>query len=514
VIHYRYDSVHRLESAGLETELSRGLAAEVADAAWMLGRQWQLGELQGEDASSPVRVSFTLFLTPMKLVSDADETDARLTPPEALVESEPEEWWTVGRRVRIGRSVTASARDEIEFPEDDAHLLLANLPLPYRALEGTGYDGRELWRHREKYDLKEEWFGPDIPADPDDFWDSAEFTYGADFTAENVTLELRRHDGGDLDWFSVDADRPLEPSLVTGEQMTTLCSRLRYPGAPTPRWWEIEDAGLDIGGQAPYRAHFATLLLIKLLASHADDWFTFSVDTVPGTVLTLGKVQVTDSFGDEWNLEPPTDGWSLFTVDGLDNLSDPPLDFRSLLVWPTVATPLIGPLQDEIILGVDEEAGRLWAAERRIAGRDVATDPVEVRVPDRIDAGERRRFRYQPAPPVPAHWHPYVLDPASLQRRFVQGRLADLSGPEAVFAPVPKVDLLYDRKRPEGEPVHQIQPSAVPRTGLRLERRYVLGRRADGTPVLWSERRRAPLAAPPALPLHFDTLEAASTAAE
>lgn len=503
MIYYRYDAVHRLESDEAATDLARGLAAEVADPAWLLGRQWQLGEFQGEDAASPIHVSFTRHVTRIELVTDAGDSDARHTPPEALVESEPEEWWTVGRRVRLGRSVTSRAPDPL--PDDDAHLLLTDLPVPYQALNGTGYDGRQLWRHRKDLNLDTAWFDPTPPADPDDFWDPAEFAYDADFTAGDATLKLRRHVGGDLDWYSVDAEGRFSPDA--GEQLTTLCSRLRYPGAPTPRWWEIEDAGLDIGGQAPDRAHFATLLLIEALASHADDWFTFSVDTQPGTVLTLNNVQVTDSFGDVWDLKPPTDGWSLYRIHGLDN--------RSLIIWPTVATPLTGPLQDEVVLGVDEEAGRLWAVERRIAGRDVATEPIETSPPEGIDARERRRFRYQPAPPVPKHWHPYVLDiaPEAGHRRYVQGRLADLSGPQAVYAPLPTVNLLYDQNREAGSPapVHQIQPSAVPRNGIRLERRYVLGRRTDGTPLLWSERRRAPLAAPPALPLHFDTLDPASS---
>jgi hypothetical protein len=513
--HYRYDAVRRLESAGSAADLGRGLAAEVADPVWLLGRQWQLGELAGEDAASPVRVSYTEYVTPIGLTSDlmSDAPDhaadhaADLTPPEALVESEPEEWWTVGRRVRLGRSVAAAVEGDpdLTFPDDDAHLRLGSLPVPYQRLEGAGYDGRELWRRRVELGLDHAWFSPTPPAEPDDLWDAAELAYDADFTAGGAVLTLRRHDGGDLDWFSVDAEGPVQLTAAEAEHRTTLCSRLRYPGAPTPRWWEIDEAGLDIGGQAPDRAHFATLLMIELLTSHTDDWFTFAVDTRPGHVVTLEDVEVTDSFGDVWPLALPSDGWSLYAVRGLHG--------TSLVVWPTVASPLVGPLLDEVVLEVDEDADRLWAVERRIAGRDVATDPVEPPVAERVDTGDRRRFRYRPSTPTPEHWHPYVLDEtpqldsALVRRRYVQGRLADLSSTHTAYIPVPTVDLLYDRHRGEGDPVHHIEPAAVPRSGLRLERRYVLGRRSDGTPVLWSERRRAPIAAPPGLPLHLDVLE-------
>ena len=44
----------RTEPRGTSSSLEGGLAARLADPLWMLGRQWQLGELLGEDAGSPV----------------------------------------------------------------------------------------------------------------------------------------------------------------------------------------------------------------------------------------------------------------------------------------------------------------------------------------------------------------------------------------------------------------------------------------------------------------------------
>jgi hypothetical protein len=57
--------------------------------------------------------------------------------------------------------------------------------------------------------------------------------------------------------------------------------------------------------------------------------------------------------------------------------------------------------------------------------------------------------------------------------------------------------------------VHQLQPSAVPVNGLQVERRYQLGRRTDGRPVLWAHRRRVPVAATTTPRLQFDILEPA-----
>ena len=51
---YRYDVVRRVEPLPRARDLDRGFAAEVGDPVWFLGRQWQMGEHQGENASSAV----------------------------------------------------------------------------------------------------------------------------------------------------------------------------------------------------------------------------------------------------------------------------------------------------------------------------------------------------------------------------------------------------------------------------------------------------------------------------
>jgi hypothetical protein len=44
----------RARTEDLEAGLATGLRAEIADPLWMIGRQWALGELRGEDAGSPI----------------------------------------------------------------------------------------------------------------------------------------------------------------------------------------------------------------------------------------------------------------------------------------------------------------------------------------------------------------------------------------------------------------------------------------------------------------------------
>jgi hypothetical protein len=54
--------------------------------------------------------------------------------------------------------------------------------------------------------------------------------------------------------------------------------------------------------------------------------------------------------------------------------------------------------------------------------------------------------------------------------------------------------------------VHQLEPSAIPSDGLRIRRRAMLARSTSGEPVLWTQRQRDLLLAPPTFALRFDVL--------
>lgn len=497
-----FDAVWRLEADPHQRNVGRGWAAELADPVWMLGRQWQMGEHQGEDASSPVRVDVAMRATPIEPVDGQPALDPRTAPAEVLVESEPGDWWTAGRRVRLGRTVAAAAAANGTPLPEDPDLLLARLPVPYDLFEGTDFDGLALWLRRDTLGLQNAWFGTPGPPrrEPVDLWDPAELSYGARLRAGPAELVVDRHDGGDLDWFSADATAPVGSSGDAAATSVTP-ARLRYPSAPLPRWWQIEDAAVTVGGHAPDRSRLAAVLLIDLLVNQSDDWFTFPIEAGTGEVLTLEDVRVVDSFSDSWPLAPPA-GWSLFATEGLDP--------RSLVRWAATATPLTGPVLDEVLIGIDEDANTVWAVERVLDGRTVATPEQPAAQPADSASGRQDAFAYRPMTPIPPHWHPYVLEEVAGRRRFVQGRAADLSGATPTLLPPPASGLLFDPASGGVHPVHQLEPAAIPQDGLRIERRALLARSTTGEPLLWTQRRRVPLLVPPALALRFDVLETES----
>ncbi len=500
----RFDVHRRLESSHPHEDLERGFRAEVHDPAWFLGRQWQLGEHQGEDASSPVRVSYRASSDDIDPYLGEARWDPSVVPPEVVVESEAGDWWTVGRRIRLGieASQALKAPNALDPNGLADELLLAclfdMLPPPIGdRLRSSAYDGQQLWQHRIELGIQADPAFDQVPADPDDFWDPSRLAYTASFTCRGAALTVDEHDGGHLDWYSVDADRPVTTGLPQPDAVETYPTRFHYAGAPHPRWWQIEDAAVDIGGFPPDRSHFPTMLLVDLLLAHSDDWFTFQVDTRSGVVLSMREVVVTDSFDETFPVSAPPD-WSIFKVKGLAP--------NSLVVWPSISTTLAGTSLEEVVVGMDEDANLLWGVETRLFGRDVGGKPKELPQnppePGLVDAG-KKSYRYRPSSDMAEHWHPYDLEVVDSRRVFRQARLANLQTVPPTLMPPAKASLLT---LPEPA-IHEIIAAAVPVNGMRIEKRWKLARGTDGSPQLWLQRQRFPLLGPPTSGLRFDQLQ-------
>lgn len=504
----RFDLSRRLEATRVANSPEATLdavQASIGDPLWFLGRQWRLGEHRGEDAAFPTLLRITLSQVPVTGASDAPHDDPRISPPETVIESEPEQWWTVGRRVRAGMAlgplIPASRRD-------DPALALSGLAPPYDHLNGSTFDGLVLFRQRDDLGIDEIRFAElGVPlVEPSDDWQPSAFHYRAAFEAGPVTLDVPAHHGGDVDWFSVSAQGPGLPEDGEPLSLRTRPTRVMFPGSPPPRWWQISDRRFDPGAVAPQRTQLTRLLMTHVVSSHGDDWFTAPLPTATGTAVRLLSVEVIDSMGLPTTANA-VEGWSMFQVAGLGN--------QDLLVWPTAVGALSAPVSlDEVLIGIDEDANLLWAIERRSDGAELASGepPVANSVDQPSPRGQlgvtrARRFRYLPSTRLPTHWHPYVLAERDDQRVFVQARLADLNQRPVAPAAGPHSRLLSDPAATPDQPDHVIDPAVIPRRGLRLERRYRLGRRTDGLPVLWVQRSTSPLAAAPASSLGFDVLE-------
>lgn len=510
----RIDRYYRLESRPGDQDLQNGFAARVHDPLWLLARQWQMGEHQGENASSPVRIECDVTRTPIDAVNGDPAFDPTVVPAEALVESELDDWWTIGRRIRAGDTFKDNAA-----VAGVAALRLANPPPPYEAFTGR-LDGRAIWRARTRLHIPDAAFGADRPpADSPSAWSSTRLNYNMRFETAERPLDVVDHRGGPMDWYSADAatDAPL-PDPAPAPFDPAIPAPLEYPGAPHSRFWEIEDANVDIGGYPPDTAHFATMLLVDLIYSHGDDWFLFPVTAKAGHVVTIRSVTVTDAFGRNYSskdmdgdaprypgLLPPKD-FSIFKCDGLAE--------ASLVLWPVAESPIeSGPIE-RVQFATDEHSNVLWALERIVDSREV------VRVQPAADAAHplypppapvtnlqgQREYNYLPGSGVETHWHPYSLDWDALGGpAYVLGGLADYSLQLPRPLPRPEADAL--KVTATSLKLHRITAASMASGGIELERRWQLARDMEGRPVLWVQRQHRILRSPPARPIRFDVME-------
>jgi hypothetical protein len=496
-------------------DVQEGLRARVADPVWFLTRQWQLGEHRGEDASSPVAVDVKATHVPITYDRQRPDLDPTVVPAEALLEAEPGDWWTIGRRVRLGR-VAAALLD----PAVRSDYAFGALPPPYDNLAAE-VDGRAVFTSGV---LAGNPIWAEVPAPLPDRWSATELDYSASFEAEGIALRAPDHDGGDVDWFTVDGAPDL--TAVTSTDATepvrrlVVPNRLDYPGAPNPRWWQLENRAVDIGGFAPDRSHLATMLLIDVAMAHSDDWFIFHVPppknlASSGVLVRLSFVFVKDSFDEFWGLAPPPasgpGAWSLFHTAGLGE--------AELLIWPVTVAPSSGQILDDVLIGVDEDANLAWALELRADGLQLLADAASDAAIIETTRTGTRNFRYLPSTTLPNHWHPYqrvragdaASDPTTTAGAgdgrsgyWRQAVLADLTGPLPKPRPGPISQLIGGPSGPGLGRGHQLAPDAIPSSGVRLQRRAMLARDTEGRPVLWVERSSRPVTGPPTSHLRFD----------
>jgi hypothetical protein len=513
----RTDHYHRLEPKAGDRDLQEGFHAAVFDPLWFLARQWQMGEHQGENATTPIAVRYRMqrsAIRPPEGFDGAARFNPAVTPAEAIIESEFDDWWTMGRRIRIGAAI--AARANLDATDADNRRLLFDHPAsPYDRFHGS-FDGRALWRTgtAQQHASRDE----SPPADGPFTWQSDTLDYKTAFPCDAGRLDIPRHRGGRVDWHSAETAPGGVPAEPAGEQQeqVVLASPFEYPGAPHSRWWQIENAAVDIGGYPPDPAHFPTMLLVDLIFSHGDDWFVFPVTADAAGFIQL-EVEVFDAFGNLYGnqrgaqpawpglLEPPH--WSLFRTSGQP---------RGLALWLTAATPLEGGVLEEVQFGLDEYNNRLWALERRIDGQDVKERSLAADVSPRLNEGvppadrtKPREYAYIPSDGIVPYWHPYELEDA---RRFVLHGFADLSRATPTPMPYPQAEVLL-AGTPTERQLHRIVPATVPSGGLTVERRWMLARNTEAGPVLWIQRQRKPLLNPPGRTVRLDIMEERRTPA-
>jgi len=364
------------------------------------------------------------------------------------------------------------------------------------------------------------------PAGPkEDGWDPSRLEYsmavGARLpgtVAEDLTLSATEVDGGPLDWSSF--DRRLNTTLGTAaDQAATsiviaaVPSPLSFPGAPAPRFWEMEDASVAYGLVPVGPTDIAHLLMIEYASSYGNDWFVVPATLPVGSITRVDSLVVTDTFGVRSLLRPigdPALPQPFFSM--WQNYDPDPQNARHVMtnhffLAPTLNRTLDSAPTEEIQFLRDEMANVAWAIERsiespieratqRYEAQDAAvTDPAPTVTPSTLP-------RYLLSSTVPPNWiplmpvQPTTADPKqSLLRR---GRVLHPDGSGIT-------------NKAKGEVLNAaanllIYDEEVPREGVRITRQRRATRWTDGSTWVWTSLRNQVGSGEGSSALQFDQL--------
>jgi hypothetical protein len=328
----------------LEAGLALGLEARVYDALWLLGRQWQMLELEGQDSGSPVGVEVNGTLTPLSrwrphggqaqdvpagVPLEAIGERERVLPPLGDNQAFGDFRLAAEAGLQLLRMIDRQLRDprksddyrkrflreyplrEPDDPDDldagsrrflavaarrvpdgsrmyaDFQVALGEDPqLPRKPpINGNDQVG-VLAAIREWYEWCEGLFSE--PAPGQSAWDAGRMEYSFATGSGDLVLDAREHDGGHLDWYSF--VRHGAGSATLGQPpagrkpkvfgRTAIPTPVSYPGMPAPRWWEIEDSRVDFGTVAAAPSELLKLVLIEFATVYGNDWFSVPLDAM------------------------------------------------------------------------------------------------------------------------------------------------------------------------------------------------------------------------------------------
>lgn len=531
-----------------------GLQARLYDPAWLLGRQWQLGELNGEDAASPASVRLGVASAPItRLQLGAPDGPVHELGPqdllEPLVEAEAQQTAEWAASVAAGAhllealdhanltTLAPAFRDKYPLPDPDPNGTDPAARRRFRVLRRNGIAGVAVRAAARTAAGKPRvpalsvtltpaqqtkllavitswlaWYS-DPPAGAGSAWIPERLEYrfavaAPDPTGDGeVVLEAPAYEGGRLDWDDLraaPAPRSLGAAADAGRTRFThssLPTRVGYPGMPANRWWELEDAGVSFGHVEADGGDLARLLLIEFATVYGNDWFLAPCDARLGTLLKIETLVVTDTFGRATLVSPAAaPGWSMFAVSG----ADPGM----LVLAPVLGPSLEGAPVEEVQLSRDETASIAWAIERTVSG--LAGNRIDRHEVWRDRLAAERGSAEPPAelPPEtqaytlandpPDHWTPLV--PQSDGHRSIHLQRGEIvHGDGRMFPPLGRL-LQPDR------PLSLFEEE-LPRSGLLATRAWQFARTAAGDSVAWVGRRTRPGRGESRSGLRYDALD-------
>jgi hypothetical protein len=523
----------RLEPQSVTGDPTPGLEARVHDPLWLLVRQWQFGEFQGEDAGTPLAVEVATSSQRVTAWQPGDPTGNAVARPlpaneplDPFVEREALPSPGLRQRAEAG-ALLVTALAEAGFDARSALLASCPLRLPaigsvdgqniprlFRTLALSCPDGESAAKTLEVAAAEGPawlagapaaattnardwltWYRRSVSprtADEMDSWIPERIEYrfsirtGRGDTQQVFNAPL--HDGGAIDWHTFDhaplrrltlsqeTDEPVENS----GRRTMMASPLRYAGMPADRLWQFEDGAVNLGQLEVQRYDLARLCFVEFAMIYGNDWFVVPVDVDTGSFVVTTELVYTTTFGDRFVVPPADDRgrtgrFRLYemSIGGSDET------LRGLLIPPSARSTIEGRALEEVLFLRDESANMAWALEITVQGASgeprSRRDEAEPEIPS-LPSKPGAELQYRLATTLPRYWIPLVPIRTDGRGGFVLRKATMTNDDESLG------QLL------EATPL-TLHEEEVPREGVRVRRVPALTRAADGQYRRWIRRR-------------------------
>ena len=557
----------RLEPNSTGKNLESGLQAAIYDPLWMLTRQWQLGEFLLEDAASPVQATLEMKCIPITRYSTNPLNQLGPVPLEVIVEREPvrlkdafqprlsaEAGLHFMRLLELQNGSETLKKSilknfSLQFPDESKRKTLDHNTINFlRVMTNRVPDGHKLYTlnnlHLPEWTtwyqtlsspeksiidntVKEWslWFKAlfNEPGEVESAWQPNRMEYNihvAAPTLEETTLIASEYVGGHLDWYSFNSQQrstlgaEADGAKVKTAFQSAIPTPINYPGMPVSRYWEFEDAKVNLGAMATGgREQLAKLLLIDFALVAGDDWYIIPVVVDVGMLCNTLSLNVRNTFGETESILSAYDidrkrekrdvnlPWDLFRISSERQSTQPSSAQFHLFLPPTLSTSLHGADLEEVLFLRDEMANMAWAVERLVEGpigqtlnrSEAYFRSQQSRIPpsDLATSADTNLLPlvYRLESVVPDHWIP--LQPERIKN--------DL--PAVWFKPHGNVQgrILKDKN-----PIHEEE---VPREGAFVTRSFQYARWINGETYLWMSRRKGVGRGEGSSGLQFDRLE-------
>ncbi|PXA67077.1 hypothetical protein [Cryobacterium arcticum] len=555
---------HRLEADPTALDMAPGLDARLADPLWLIGRQWQLGELRGEDAGTPIHAHFSGTTAALAVAGSAPPTE---DPADALWEPRVE---AEANAIRAYGTLPAEAGLDFErcLAVEGAEALVPSarhafplgglddaIPADRRQryllelMRGSAIDGAALLdvflgqmdaagsvsaypptitvpaeltekALRAATSFVAEWRDMFVPASQPSAWIDRRLEYAFDIASDDgSTISVDEYSDGRVDWWSMTAGNT--PGVPTDASHKIEGDRLplpiRYAGMPADRYFEFEDGTVNFAGVDGGAASVASMLTLEYMLAASNDWYHLPLSLEYGHSFTLDELTVTDTFGRTTTVQraPEGDsGWSIFTIS---RASDPSATTPAFVLPAVVAQTLEGEPIEEVAFFRDETANLVWATERRTPGLGNAAtsrraDATVVHQAITSEGLTDAAYVYRMQSPVPLNWHPMIavanpdaeLGTVLFRRVALRRTVLDVEGQPTVDDGRPHGALLQGTND-----VLEIEENEVPRSGIIVTRSFQMARTTNGGRLLWLGRAKRVGRGEGSSGLYFDVLDPA-----